>query len=174
MILVVCALHAELRGWRPRDGVEVLEAGVGVVEAAAGTASAVTRTPYAAVVNAGIAGAFRGRARVAEAVIVAEERIADFGREDGGRLALPDDVWLTVSPKERLHDAMAERADEAKLIVDGRVPYEWMDRFGSRTRIFLQPEGNKPANVALAYQAVKARPSRLRLSLQTHKFIGVP
>jgi organic radical activating enzyme len=86
---------------------------------------------------------------------------------------LPDAVWLTVSPKERLHAAPAARANEVKLIVDGRVPFEWRERFPSSTPIFLQPEGNKPANVALAVEAAKAEPARLRLSLQTHKFIGV-
>jgi organic radical activating enzyme len=86
---------------------------------------------------------------------------------------LPDDVWLTVSPKERLTPMMAQRANEAKLIVDGRVPQEWVAEFPQTTCIFLQPEGNKPANVALAIDAVKRAPSRLRLSLQTHKFIGV-
>jgi 7-carboxy-7-deazaguanine synthase len=86
---------------------------------------------------------------------------------------LPDDVWLTVSPKERLAPMMAQRANEAKLIVDGRVPEEWVAEFPQTTRIFLQPEGNKPANVALAIDAAKRAPSRLRLSLQTHKFIGV-
>jgi 7-carboxy-7-deazaguanine synthase len=86
---------------------------------------------------------------------------------------LPDDVWLTVSPKERLVPMMAQRANEAKLIVDGRVPEEWVAEFPQTTRIFLQPEGNKPANVALAVDAAKRAPSRLRLSLQTHKFIGV-
>jgi 7-carboxy-7-deazaguanine synthase len=86
---------------------------------------------------------------------------------------LPDDVWLTVSPKERLAPMMAQRANEAKLIVDGRVPEEWVAEFPQTTRIFLQPEGNKPANVALAVAAAKRAPSRLRLSLQTHKFIGV-
>jgi 7-carboxy-7-deazaguanine synthase len=96
--------------------------------------------------------------------------------ESNGTLAvaLPDDVWLTVSPKERLHPAMATRANEAKLIVDGRVPHEWVAHFPPTTPIFLQPEGNKPANVALALQAAKAQPQRYRLSLQTHKFIGVP
>jgi 7-carboxy-7-deazaguanine synthase len=89
-------------------------------------------------------------------------------------LELPNDVWLTISPKERLHPAQAARANEAKLIVDGRVPLEWLERFLPHTPIFLQPEGNKPKNVALAYAAVKAHPARLRLSLQTHKFIGVP
>ncbi len=95
--------------------------------------------------------------------------------ESNGTLAteLPDDVWLTVSPKERLDPAMAQRADEAKLIVDGRVPLEWLTAFGARTRMFLQPEGNKPANVALAVAAAKNDPDRLRLSLQTHKFIGL-
>ncbi len=87
---------------------------------------------------------------------------------------LPPDVWLTVSPKERLDARMAARANEAKLIVDGRVPAEWIAEFPAATPVFLQPEGNRPANVALAYDAVKAAPERLRLSLQTHKFIGVP
>jgi organic radical activating enzyme len=86
---------------------------------------------------------------------------------------LPDDVWLTVSPKERLAPAMARRANEAKLIVDARVPEEWLTAFPESTPMFLQPEGNKPANVALAVEAAKRRPGRLRLSLQTHKFIGV-
>jgi organic radical activating enzyme len=86
---------------------------------------------------------------------------------------LPGDAWLTVSPKERLHPAMAARANEAKLIVDKRVPFEWIEHFPAHTPMFLQPEGNKPENVALAYEAVKAHPERLRLGLQTHKFIGV-
>ncbi|HZX68626.1 MAG TPA: 7-carboxy-7-deazaguanine synthase QueE [Candidatus Elarobacter sp.] len=86
---------------------------------------------------------------------------------------LPHDVWLTVSPKERLAPEMARRADEAKLIVDGRVPDEWIGSFPASTPLFLQPEGNKPANVALALDAAKRDPARLRLSLQTHKFIGV-
>jgi 7-carboxy-7-deazaguanine synthase len=90
------------------------------------------------------------------------------------RADLPNDVWLTVSPKERLDERMAARANEAKLIVDGRVPSEWIERFPRDVPVFLQPEGNKPANVTLAYDAVRASPARLRLSLQTHKFIGVP
>jgi 7-carboxy-7-deazaguanine synthase len=86
---------------------------------------------------------------------------------------LPDGVWLTVSPKERLHPAMAARANEAKLIVDGRVPDEWLANFPATTPVFLQPEGNKPANVTLAVETAKREPARYRLSLQTHKFIGV-
>ena len=96
--------------------------------------------------------------------------------ESNGSVAveLPSDVWLTVSPKERLHPAMAARANEIKLIVDGRVPLEWLDAFGTRAiPTFLQPEGNKPRNMALALEAAKADPARLRIGVQTHKFIGV-
>jgi 7-carboxy-7-deazaguanine synthase len=96
--------------------------------------------------------------------------------ESNGSIAvtLPNDVWLTVSPKERLHPEMAARANEVKLIVDGRVPLEWLDAFEARDLpTFLQPEGNKRANVVLAVAAAKARPARLRLGLQTHKFIGI-
>jgi organic radical activating enzyme len=110
-------------------------------------------------------------------------QLIDALRADGRRVhvesngtidvALPADVWLTVSPKERLHPAMAARANEAKLIVDARVPDEWRAHFAPDTTIFLQPEGNKPANIALAVAAAKADPARSRISLQTHKFIGV-
>jgi organic radical activating enzyme len=89
---------------------------------------------------------------------------------------LPGDVWLTVSPKERLAPGMARRANEVKLVVDGRVPEEWIAHFDpQRTPVFLlQPEGNRPRNVALALAAAKREPNRYRLSLQLHKLIGVP
>lgn len=86
---------------------------------------------------------------------------------------LPDDVWLCVSPKERVDARMAARADEAKLVVDRRVPEEHLALFADKPVVLLQPEGNKPRNVALALDYVKAHPQRFRLSLQTHKFIGV-
>ncbi len=87
---------------------------------------------------------------------------------------LPDDVWLCVSPKERVDSRMAARADEAKLIVDRRVPEEHLLQFADKPVILLQPEGNRPRNIEVALDYVKAHPQRFRLSLQTHKFIGVP
>jgi len=107
------------------------------------------------------------------AALRADERRVHIESNGTIEVTLPAGVWLTVSPKERLHPAMAARADEVKLIVDGRVPTEWTAAFPATTPIFFQPEGNKPANVALAYDAAKAAPERYRLSLQTHKFIGV-
>ena len=86
---------------------------------------------------------------------------------------LPDDVWLCVSPKERVDARMAERANEAKFIVDRRVPEEHLPLFAAKPTILLQPEGNEKHNVAIALAYVKSHPGRFRLSLQTHKFIGV-
>lgn len=87
---------------------------------------------------------------------------------------LPADVWLCVSPKERADPRMIARANELKLIVDRRVPEEWLAQANDTQMLLLQPEGNKPKNVALALDYIKAHPARLRLSLQTHKLIGVP
>ncbi len=110
--------------------------------------------------------------------------LIDALRADGRRVhvesngtiyaSLPDDVWLCVSPKERVDPRMAARADEAKLIVDLRVPEEQVPLFDRLPVLLLQPEGNKPHNVAIAIEYAKAHPQRFRLSLQTHKFIGVP
>lgn len=86
---------------------------------------------------------------------------------------LPADVWLCVSPKERVDARMAHRANEAKLIVDGRVPEEHLALFADKPLILLQPEGNKAANVQLAIAYAKRHPSRFKLSLQTQKFIGI-
>ena len=110
--------------------------------------------------------------------------LIDALRRDGRRVhiesngtiyaPLPDDVWLCVSPKERVDARMAARADEAKLIVDRRVPEEHLPQFADKPVILLQPEGNRPRNVEVALEYVKAHPRRFRLSLQTHKFIGAP
>ena len=107
MILVVCALAAELRGFAPREGVEVLACGVGPVAAATGTARALASGRYAAVINAGIAGAFRGGAAVGEAVLVVAERLAGLGLEGGGALTLPDGAALV--DEARADAALAAR-----------------------------------------------------------------
>ena len=95
--------------------------------------------------------------------------------ESNGTVAtdLPSEVWLCVSPKERLDPRMAQRADEVKLVVDGEIPSQWLEAFPNRPLLLLQPEGNKPENVRIALEYAKAHPDRFRLSLQTHKFIGV-
>ncbi len=82
-------------------------------------------------------------------------------------------VWLCVSPKERVDPRMAARANEVKLIVDTRVPVEHLTLFSEKSTILLQPEGNKPENIRLSLEYALEHPERFRLSLQTHKMIGV-
>jgi futalosine hydrolase len=94
LILVVCALPQELRDFHAPRGVRVAAVGVGPVESAIGTARLLAREPFACVVNAGIAGAFRSRARVGDAVLVHGEHLADLGLEGGAALSLPGGAQL--------------------------------------------------------------------------------
>jgi futalosine hydrolase len=93
VILVICAVAAELRDFA-RDGVDVVAVGIGPVEAALGTLRALGVKPYRLAVNAGIGGAFAGRATVGDAVAVTDERYVDLGREDGAEIRLPGGLTL--------------------------------------------------------------------------------
>jgi futalosine hydrolase len=88
MILVVCAVQQELEFLKPRPDVEVLATGVGVVDAAARVARALSTGRFDFVVNAGIAGALPGAARVGDGVVVAEEFL-ELNLETGEPIALP-------------------------------------------------------------------------------------
>jgi futalosine hydrolase len=93
VILVVCAVAAELRGFA-RAGVDVVAVGVGPVEAALGSLRAMSAKRYRLAINAGIAGAFGGRAAVGDAVAVTSERYVELGREDRGDIPLPGGLRL--------------------------------------------------------------------------------
>ena len=90
MILVVCALPAELRFFTPPADVRIFACGVGPVEAAIGVARELGVAPYTALINAGIGGIYRDIARVGDARLVTADALADFGLEGGGALALPE------------------------------------------------------------------------------------
>jgi futalosine hydrolase len=94
MMLLVCAVAKELAFWTPRSDVEVLVTGVGPVESGLAVARRLARGDVTLVVNAGVAGGFRGHAAVGDHVVVARERYADLGLEGGGTIALPDGVRL--------------------------------------------------------------------------------
>lgn len=89
MILLVCAVHKELEWIGPRAEAEVLVTGVGPVDSAARVTRALANRKFDAVVNAGIAGAFRGIAEVGDGVVVGEEMM-ELNRESGERIVLPD------------------------------------------------------------------------------------
>lgn len=88
MILVACAVARELGSWAQRPEIETLVTGVGPVEAGIAVADALARRSYALVVNAGIAGAFPGAARIGDGVVVSEDAF-ELCLEDGRPIALP-------------------------------------------------------------------------------------
>ena len=91
--------------------------------------------------------------------------------------------WLTLSPKPQFHTASLVLADdlvanEVKVVVDDTVDDATLDRHAARYRCdhyFVQPcmDDRYAHHLARTIALVHARP-RWRLSLQTHKIIGVP
>ncbi|MFX0595092.1 futalosine hydrolase [Melissospora conviva] len=88
-LLVITAVPAEaaaVRAGLTGDQVTVAAVGVGPALAAAATARLLTQAeadgrPYRAVVSAGVAGGFTGRAAVAETVLALRSVVADLGAE---------------------------------------------------------------------------------------------
>lgn len=82
--------------------------------------------------------------------------------------------WICVSPKS-VAPIRLSRADEIKLVYP--QPDALPERFTDfpATHFFLQPMDNacKEANTARAVEYCKANP-QWRLSLQTHKLVGIP
>jgi len=88
MILLACAVDAELAFWRSRDDVTTLATGVGPVEASCAVAAALQERRYELLVNAGLAGAFDGAAAIGDGVVVADDAI-ELRLENGTPLVLP-------------------------------------------------------------------------------------
>ncbi len=88
MILLACAVDAELAFWEPRDGVATLVTGIGPVEASCAITAELCRYPYQLVVSAGLAGAFDCAARIGDGVVV-EDDAMEIALETGDPLKLP-------------------------------------------------------------------------------------
>jgi futalosine hydrolase len=83
-LLVVTAVSAEadaIRAGADPDHIQVEAVGVGPAEAAAGTARLLATGHYRAVISAGIAGGFPGRAPVGATVLGTRSIAADLGAE---------------------------------------------------------------------------------------------
>ena len=93
--------------------------------------------------------------------------------ETNGTVELPrGDCWVTVSPKGGKHPLVVTKGDELKLIYPQRgvqpaeVEHLKFDNF------FLQPRDNTLANTQACLEYIRQHPM-WRLSVQTHKYIGV-
>jgi futalosine hydrolase len=116
--LIVTAVEAEAEAiHQATTQADVIAVGAGPAAAAAGTARLLATTPYPAVLSAGIAGAFPGRAAVAATVLGARSIAADLGAEspDGflpidalgfGTSAQPADPTLLKTLQDALPHAL--------------------------------------------------------------------
>ncbi len=118
--------------------------------------------------------------------------LCDALHERGLRLQIetngqhPRPLWrldhITVSPKEseggKLDPWYLEAATEFKYVVDNdddvaRALANPSAGHAGGPLLFLQPNALNPDAVRLCIAAVEAAPRRLRLSLQTHKFLQI-
>lgn len=126
-------------------------------------------------------------------LFIDEEFIKKIKRETGKKIAietngtrlLPTGIdWVTVSPKTGMSESgdasiRVAHADELKVVYLGQdlEPYFTLKCVDSDTRMLLQPcdmedEEKREKNTRLTIKRVLEDP-RWRLSLQTHKLIGV-
>jgi len=88
--------------------------------------------------------------------------------------------WICLSPKKynpplpEIHN----KADELKVIIQTKGDFNWAEegakRVGNNCILFLQPEWSKrDIIIPKIVEYVKANP-KWRISLQSHKYIGIP
>jgi len=88
--------------------------------------------------------------------------------------------WFCLSPK-KFKAPLAEcveAADELKIIVFNKSDLEWAENYADQVPknclLFLQPEWDKREEMTpLILEYIKTNP-KWRLSLQIHKYIGIP
>ena len=88
--------------------------------------------------------------------------------------------WICLSPKKfkpPLPEILPE-ADELKVVVFNTSDFAWAEQYAEKVsaecRLFLQPEWEKSDKITpLIIEYIKKNP-RWQLSLQVHKFVGVP
>ena len=101
----------------------------------------------------------------------------EIGVETNGTIDVPAGIdWLCVSPKGRA-PVMQTRGDELKLVYPQAEEEAQPERFVQMAfrHFFLQPldDANKDQNTEAAVRYCLEHP-RWRLSLQSHKLIGIP
>lgn len=97
-------------------------------------------------------------------------------------LDIPSEVWVTLSPKQHISpnypviNKFWDRANEIKLVIsDGSEVQYYLDRGIKicQKNLYLQPEWYKQeVTILKTLELIKRHPTA-KLSLQTHKLIGV-
>ena len=88
--------------------------------------------------------------------------------------------WVTLSPKrfKATREDAFPLADELKVIVVNRQDLSWGEEHArsvpSKTVLFFQPEWDRRDRVLPYIMSHLAKNPRWRISLQMHKYIGLP
>lgn len=102
--------------------------------------------------------------------------------ETSGTCGMPDwlhrtRVWLTLSPKQGYRDEYVRRADEIKLLIGSKDTVESLEPFGHQIwqgRVCIQPiDGRSKRETTARCLELLRHNSKLRLSIQLHKILGV-
>ena len=86
--------------------------------------------------------------------------------------------WVTFSPKtyKTPHKSIYEQVNELKVVISTREDLIWAESEAEKISHpvfkYLQPEWNAPITQDLIFEYIKNNP-QWRLSLQTHKFMGI-
>jgi len=86
--------------------------------------------------------------------------------------------WVTFSPKpyKKPHESIYNQVNELKVIISQPEDLIWAEseakKMPNKVIKYLQPEWNKPSTQSLIFQYIQNNP-QWRLSLQTHKFMGI-
>lgn len=112
-----------------------------------------------------------------EAIGALHARGFEIAIETNGTLPAPEGIdWICVSPKAAAPVVQAS-GDELKLVFPQREPEAQPERFADLpfTHHFLQPldDADREAHTRAAVAYCLAHP-RWKLSLQTHKLLGIP
>ncbi len=94
---------------------------------------------------------------------------------------LPSPDWLTLSPKGYLPETIFQSAHEIKFVLgpnSGTTATTILDRASRHPNVWVQPQAHgsipDPEAVRQCVALTLAAKGKLRLSLQTHKYIGIP
>lgn len=90
--------------------------------------------------------------------------------------------WITLSPKTSLDATLFDRADEIKYVVGESPSVRQIEEIqqiaNSHDNVWIQPRSDgqrfNPLALDSCLEQIKVSGGKIRLSLQTHKLIGLP
>ena len=97
---------------------------------------------------------------------------------------LPENVWITLSPKEHLNQKFPidkrfwKRADEIKFVISKKDDFEFYNddikSLEKNKLIYIQPEWSTKEQIIPYLLNLLGNNSNFKLSIQAHKFMNLP